>query len=59
MKVQKILLERDQKNYHAWSFRAWLTNFSHIHSEELIFAEKMIKKDAYNNSAWTHLYFAL
>lgn len=37
----------------------WLTNFAKIHSEELIFSEKMIIKDPFNNSAWTHLYFTL
>jgi protein farnesyltransferase/geranylgeranyltransferase type-1 subunit alpha len=54
-----VLLKKDQKNYHAWSYRVWLTEHAQIHKEEINFAFRMIKKDAYNNSAWSHLYFAL
>jgi len=59
IKTEAVLVQKDQKNYHAWSYRVWLTNFGKIHQGELKFAEKMIKKDPYNNSAWSYLYFTL
>ena len=65
--VQKELMflaemfDKDQKNYHVWSYRQWLVRKfdlweGHGELEEM---ERFIRLDVRNNSAWNHRYFVV
>jgi protein farnesyltransferase/geranylgeranyltransferase type-1 subunit alpha len=53
------MLERDEKNYHVWSYRQWLVKRFDLFAnpEELQWTESMIDADVRNNSAWNHRYY--
>ncbi len=54
--LQKIYNE-DDKNYHMWTYRMWLTqNFSQWKDEEKDIVKK-IETNPKNNSAWSYRYF--
>lgn len=55
----EVMLEDDSKNYHVWSHRKWLVLFFNKFDEELEFVDKFITEDVYNNSAWSHRFFAI
>ncbi|QLG74700.1 hypothetical protein HG535_0H00250 [Zygotorulaspora mrakii] len=57
--ILKFMLDEDTKNYHVWSFRKWCILFFNDFSNELEFADSMVERDVYNNSAWTHRMFIL
>eukprot|EP00239_Pterosperma_sp_CCMP1384_P009374 CAMPEP_0197862592 /NCGR_PEP_ID=MMETSP1438-20131217/39466_1 /TAXON_ID=1461541 /ORGANISM="Pterosperma sp., Strain CCMP1384" /LENGTH=307 /DNA_ID=CAMNT_0043480197 /DNA_START=57 /DNA_END=980 /DNA_ORIENTATION=- len=53
------VLNRDEKNYHAWSYRQWLVRtFDHWEGEEA-YVDDMLAKDLRNNSAWNQRWFVL
>ncbi|KAH8829382.1 hypothetical protein DL96DRAFT_1668849 [Flagelloscypha sp. PMI_526] len=65
-----VVLEQDTKNYHTWSYRQWLLSYFDRPEEdcegkdvlwdgELAFAEKMVREDIRNNSAWHHRFFVV
>jgi protein farnesyltransferase/geranylgeranyltransferase type-1 subunit alpha len=55
--LMEVMLDDDSKNYHVWSYRKWAVKWSGLWDHELDFVDKYIKKDPYNNSAWSHRYF--
>lgn len=55
----EVMLDEDSKNYHVWSHRKWLVRFFNKFDEELEFVDKFIQQDVYNNSAWSHRFFAI
>lgn len=52
--LQLVLIE-EEKNYHAWQYRTWLLGKDKQRdwSKELEFCTECLKRDPYNNSAWT------
>lgn len=51
------LLQMDERNFHAWGYRRWVTERMHALSiysdgDELVFTEKKINKNFSNYSAW-------
>eukprot|EP01147_Barroeca_monosierra_P005443 gene5442-7159_t len=63
MEFTKNMLDIDEKNYHAWTYRQWaMTHFNlfpKLRQEGLGFADDMLEKDVYNNSVWNHRYFVI
>ncbi|KAG5683848.1 hypothetical protein PVAND_013111 [Polypedilum vanderplanki] len=60
--LTKRVLERDAKNYYAWSYRQWIINtFKYTNlgllTDEMNFTEKFINEDIRNNSAWNQRFF--
>ncbi|KAH3681005.1 hypothetical protein WICPIJ_008013 [Wickerhamomyces pijperi] len=55
----ETMLDEDSKNYHVWGYRKWVVSYCGDYSNELAFVNKLIKADVYNNSAWSHRYFAV
>lgn len=55
--ILQMMIEDDTKNYHVWSFRKWCVLFFQDFSHELSYSDLLIKRDIYNNSAWTHRMF--
>jgi protein farnesyltransferase/geranylgeranyltransferase type-1 subunit alpha len=54
------ILEKDEKNYHVWSYRQWLVKRFALWADqygELAFVEKLLDNDVRNNSAWSHRWF--
>lgn len=50
----------DAKNYHAWSYRIWLTKryaASDTLKNELETTNRLIQDNPFNNSAWNYRYF--
>lgn len=61
-----MVLEKDPKNFHAWSHLRWVLAQSRGHGDDSFdWAElvkesaRIIAKDPYNNSAWTYRFFLL
>lgn len=57
--ILHLMLDEDTKNYHVWSFRKWCVLFFQDFSQELQYTELLLRRDVYNNSAWTHRMFVL
>lgn len=57
--IIEMMLNDDTKNYHVWSYRKWVVKFIGDYTNELSFANNMIDRDVYNNSAWNHRMFYL
>ena len=54
------MFAQDYKNYHVWSYRQWLVKrFSLWDAGELEEAERLLRKDVRNNSAWNHRWFVV
>lgn len=51
------VFDSDAKNYHAWSYRIWLTERFSLWEGEDKYAEQLLDKDVNNNSAWSYRYF--
>lgn len=53
------MFEKDQKNYHVWSYRQWLVRKFDLWEGygELEEMERFIRLDVRNNSAWNHRWF--
>jgi len=48
------VLRDDSKNYHAWSHRDWFVQMTGSFEGEIVFCERMIESDSWNNSAWNY-----
>ncbi|CDR39913.1 CYFA0S04e00496g1_1 [Cyberlindnera fabianii] len=57
--IIETMLDDDTKNYHVWSYRKWVVQWTGQWEQELSFVEKFIERDVYNNSAWSHRFFAV
>jgi hypothetical protein len=62
--LTESLFKNDSKNYHAWSYRAWMVGYYPAFllnldawKAEVEFTATLIEKDPFNNSAWCHRYF--
>ncbi|KAJ2011770.1 CAAX geranylgeranyltransferase alpha subunit [Coemansia sp. S85] len=53
------VIEKDSKNFHAWSHRQLVVRSYGIWDQEMAFVETQINEDVRNNSAWNQRYFAL
>ncbi|EPS60948.1 hypothetical protein M569_13854, partial [Genlisea aurea] len=53
------IFSHDAKNYHAWSHRQWVLLNLGGWEDELIFCDKLLKEDVFNNSAWNQRYFLI
>lgn len=47
----------DTKNYHAWSYRVWLTKRFNFHELEMRFVIELLIQDPNNNSIWSYRHF--
>lgn len=57
--IMNMMIDDDSQNYHVWSYRKWVVKFTGDYSQELGFIDRLIQKDVYNNSAWSHRMFYL
>ncbi|EDO15823.1 hypothetical protein Kpol_1057p11 [Vanderwaltozyma polyspora DSM 70294] len=57
--ILQIMIDDDTKNYHVWSYRKWCILFFQDFTNELTYADSLIQRDVYNNSAWTHRMFVM
>ncbi|SCU95716.1 LAMI_0F03444g1_1 [Lachancea mirantina] len=57
--ILAAMLDEDSKNYHVWSYRRWCVQFFGVLDEELTFADALIVRDVFNNSAWCHRMFVM
>lgn len=60
------ILDDDDKNFHAWSYRQWLVKFlfeeksdGDIWRREFVLVNEFLVKDVRNNSAWSQRYYIL
>jgi len=53
------MLEKDSKNYHAWSYRQWVIKTYNLWEKEIQYVEKLLETDIRNNSAWNQRYFVI
>jgi len=51
------IYSEDDKNYHMWTYRMWLTQFSNSWEREFIDIVKKLGENPKNNSAWSYRYF--
>ena len=53
------MFEKDQKNYHVWSYRQWLVRKFDLWEGygEMEEIERFLRLDVRNNSAWNHRWF--
>jgi protein farnesyltransferase/geranylgeranyltransferase type-1 subunit alpha len=56
-KFLEIILALASKNYHAWSFRVWMTRQFNLHEKEIPLVDKMILSQVDNNSVWSYRKF--
>ena len=54
-----LMLEKDAKNYHVWSYRQWLVRHFSLWDSELPLIEAFLRDDVRNNSAWNHRWFLI
>lgn len=54
-----LMLDDDTKNYHVWSYRNWCCSHFKTYGEEMDFTGRFIKRDVYNNSAWSYRFSML
>lgn len=57
--IMDLMLDDDSKNYHVWSYRNWCCSHFKTYGEEMGFTERFIKRDVYNNSAWSYRFSML
>lgn len=59
--IFQMMISMDEKNHHVWLYRNWFVKRFKLYDDsgELEFVNKLIDKDARNNSAWTHKFFLL
>eukprot|EP01130_Rhizamoeba_saxonica_P005629 TRINITY_DN2244_c0_g1_i2.p1 TRINITY_DN2244_c0_g1~~TRINITY_DN2244_c0_g1_i2.p1 ORF type:complete len:174 (+),score=44.17 TRINITY_DN2244_c0_g1_i2:478-999(+) len=53
------MLEKDAKNYHAWTIRQWALKFFGLWDNELEYVDKLLNLDVRNNSAWNQRFFVI
>jgi len=56
-KFLDIILALDSKNYHAWSFRVWMTKQFNLFAEEWALIDAKLKNQIDNNSVWSYRKF--
>lgn len=54
-----LMLSKDAKNYHVWSYRQWLVRHFSLWDSELPLIEEFLRDDVRNNSAWNHRWFLI
>ena len=54
-----IILEGDNKNYHAWAHRQWILRTFNAYDGELKFIDQLLEADIRNNSAWNQRWFVV
>jgi protein farnesyltransferase/geranylgeranyltransferase type-1 subunit alpha len=54
-----LMLSKDAKNYHVWSYRQWLVRHFSLWDSELDLIESFLRDDVRNNSAWNHRWFLI
>lgn len=54
-----LMLAKDAKNYHVWSYRQWLVRHFGLWDSELPLVEAFLRDDVRNNSAWNHRWFLI
>lgn len=54
-----LMLSKDAKNYHVWSYRQWLVRHFSLWDSELPLIEDFLRDDVRNNSAWNHRWFLI
>lgn len=47
------------KNFHAWTYRQWLTERFELYEGEDEFVAECLQDDVHNNSVWAYKYFLL
>ncbi|KAG0670355.1 CAAX geranylgeranyltransferase alpha subunit [Maudiozyma exigua] len=57
--IMDLMLDDDSKNYHVWSYRKWCCAHFKTYGQEMAFTERFIKRDVYNNSAWSYRFSML
>lgn len=62
--IVSMILEKDPKNFHAWSHLRWVLAESRKHEDDSFVwsdvikeSARIIRKDPFNNSAWTYRFF--
>ncbi|KAJ2459153.1 CAAX geranylgeranyltransferase alpha subunit [Coemansia sp. RSA 2424] len=53
------VIDKDSKNFHAWSHRQFVVRSYGIWDQEMAYVETQINQDVRNNSAWNQRYFVL
>ncbi|KAJ2890205.1 CAAX geranylgeranyltransferase alpha subunit [Coemansia aciculifera] len=53
------VIDKDSKNFHAWSHRQFVVRLYGIWDQEMAYVETQINQDVRNNSAWNQRYFVL
>jgi len=48
----KMLLMKDEKNFHVWNYRNWINSVEFKIDEELSFTEEKIKSNPFNFSPY-------
>lgn len=56
-KFLEIILALDSKNYHAWSFRVWMTKQFNLYERELALIDIVLADQIDNNSVWSYRKF--
>eukprot|EP01025_Chloroclados_australasicus_P065505 TRINITY_DN8925_c0_g4_i2.p1 TRINITY_DN8925_c0_g4~~TRINITY_DN8925_c0_g4_i2.p1 ORF type:complete len:269 (+),score=18.22 TRINITY_DN8925_c0_g4_i2:307-1113(+) len=57
LEFAETAIDRDSKNYHAWSHRWYVlkvSNDDHLLRQEISYIEDRLRDDPFNNSAWNH-----
>lgn len=54
-----LILAKDAKNYHVWSYRQWLVRHFSLWDSDLPLIEAFLQDDVRNNSAWNHRWFLI
>eukprot|EP01022_Parablepharisma_sp_SALTPOND_P032970 TRINITY_DN87976_c0_g1_i1.p6 TRINITY_DN87976_c0_g1~~TRINITY_DN87976_c0_g1_i1.p6 ORF type:complete len:300 (-),score=53.16 TRINITY_DN87976_c0_g1_i1:6072-6971(-) len=54
--LENVYIE-DDKNYHMWTYRMWLTEFAGTWEQEFKDVVKKIEENPKNNSVWSYRYY--
>ena len=59
LRFTEVVLNIDQKNYHAWQHRQWVLETFKLFDNELEFIDRLLLDDVRNNSAWNQRFFVI
>ena len=59
LRFTEVVLNIEQKNYHAWQHRQWVLETFKLFNNELEFIDRLLLDDVRNNSAWNQRFFVI